>query len=122
MPGRSLLADVQPGQQRQGDDAPGGMDGQQPEHDPDVAVDVRRAGRAGGRVVMDAGPLDVGPVPLRRRVVEGQGEPRLVGDQGLDHLVDQAGGDVVGLLAGGGDGRVAGLDTVGSARRRGSSW
>jgi hypothetical protein len=64
------------------------MDSQQPQHDPDVAVDVRRAGRAGGRVVMDAGPLDVGPVPRRRRVVQRQGEPLLVGDQRLDRIVE----------------------------------
>ena len=62
--GQVLGPDVQPGQQRQGDDSPGGVDRQQPEHHPDVAVDVRRAGRAGGRVVMDAGPLDVRPVAV----------------------------------------------------------
>ena len=68
-----------------------GWTDQEPEHDQDVAVDMWRAGRAGGRVVMDAGSLDERPVPLRRRVVERQGEPRPVGDQGLDYLADQDG-------------------------------
>jgi hypothetical protein len=33
-----------------------------------------------------------------------------VGDQGPDYLADQAGGDILGLLAGGRDRRVAGLE------------
>ena len=36
-------------------------------------------------------------LPLSRRDVDCQGEPRCVDDQGLDHLADQAGGDVVSL-------------------------
>ena len=44
-----------------------------------------------------------------RRVVDRQGEPFLIGDEGADHLADQPGGDVPGLLAGGGDGHVAAL-------------
>ena len=40
-----------------------------------MAVDVGRAGRAGGRVVVDAGPLDVRPVARCRRVVDGQRQP-----------------------------------------------
>jgi hypothetical protein len=56
---------------------------------------------------MDAGSLDERPVALSRRVVDCQGELRLVGDQGLDDLTDQAGGDVLGLLAGRRDRRVA---------------
>ena len=60
---------VQTGQQRQSDDSPCRMDRQEPEHHPDVAVDMRRASRAGGRVVMDASPLHGGPIPLCRRVV-----------------------------------------------------
>src|SRR5271157_3688799 len=91
------------------------MTGQQPEHHPDVAVDMRRASWAGSRVVMDAGSLDVGPITLSRRVVERQGEPRLVGNQGLDHLVDQPSGYVVCLLAGCRDRRVAGLELAAQA-------
>ena len=74
-----LLADVEPGQQRQGDRAPRLVGDEQPEDDEErknMAIDVSRARRAGGRVVMHAGPLDVRPVPLRRRVVQGEGQPR----------------------------------------------
>ena len=56
---------------------------------------------------MDTGSLNERPVALSRCVVECQGEPRLVGDQGLDYLADQASGDVLGLLTGGRDRRVA---------------
>ena len=70
-----LLADVEPGQQRQGDRAPGLVIDEQAEDHEDVAVDVRRAGRSGSRVVMDAGTLDLRPVSLRRGVVQGEGEP-----------------------------------------------
>ena len=62
---------------------------QQPEDDEDVAVDVGRAGRAGGRVVVDAGPLDVRPVPLRRRVVQGERQPLGPAQQRLDHPVSR---------------------------------
>ena len=114
-PVQILGPDVHPGQKWQGDDAPGGMNRQQPEHDADMAVDVGRAGWAGGRVVMDAGPLHVGPVTLGRRVVDRQGDPRQVGDQGLDHLEEQSGGDAAGLLAGCGDGDVAALKLAAQA-------
>ncbi len=76
--------------------------------DPDVAVDELLAGRTGGRVVVDAGPLDVRPVPLRRGVVEGEGQPRGPREQRPDHFDQQASGDAVGPLAGGRDGDVAG--------------
>ena len=59
---------------------------------------------------MDTGSLDERPVALSRRVVDCQGEPPEVGDQRLDYLADQAGGDVLGLLAGGRDRRVAGSE------------
>ncbi len=104
-----LLADVEPRQQRQGDRAPGLVLDEQPQDDEDMAVDEGRAGRAGGRVVMHAGPLDVRPEPLRRGVVQGEGQPRGPGQQGPDHLDEEAPGDVIGPLAGGGDGEVAGL-------------
>src|SRR5512135_277408 len=42
------------------------------EDDPTVAVEELRAGRPRCGVVVDPGPLDVGSVPLGRRVIEGQ--------------------------------------------------
>ena len=54
-------------------------------------------------------PWTWGPYRWRRRVVQRQGDPLLVGDQRLDRIVEQPGRDVVGLLAGRGDGRVARL-------------
>ena len=104
-----LLADVEPGQQRQGDDPPRRVGHEQGQDDEDVAVDVGRSGRAGGRVVMHAGPLDVRPVSLRRGVVQGEGQPLGPRQQRPDHLGQQASGDAIGPLAGGGDGDVAGL-------------
>ena len=88
------------------------MGDEQGQDDEDVAVDVGRAGRAGGRVVMDAGPLDVRPVPLRRGVVQGEGQPRGPLEQRPDHLGQEASGDAIGPLAGGGDGDVAGLEPI----------
>jgi hypothetical protein len=58
---------------------------------------------------MNAGPLDERPVALCRCVVECQGDRRLVGDLGFDYLADRTSGDLVGLLAGGRDPRVAAL-------------
>ena len=58
---------------------------------------------------MNAGLLDERPVALCRCVVECQGDSRLAGRLGLDHLADQTSGDLVGLLAGGRDCRVAAL-------------
>src|SRR5687767_10170090 len=49
--------------------------GEQPEDDLHVPVHERAAGRTGGRVVVDPGPLDVPPVPLGRGVVEGERQP-----------------------------------------------
>ena len=107
-PGQVLSADVEPGQQGQRNDAPGRVPDEQPEDDEDVAVNVGRAGRSGGWVVVDAGPLDVRPVPPRRRVVQGDGQPLGVAEQRLDRRQQQVGGDGPGLLAGGRNGRVAG--------------
>ena len=70
--GQVLLADIQSGQQRQGDDAPARLGGEQSEYHPDVPVDERGAGRPGHRVVVDACALHVRPVPLDRRVVQCQ--------------------------------------------------
>jgi hypothetical protein len=62
--------------------------------------------------VVDAGPLDVRPVPLGRGVVQGEGQPAGVGDQRLDRLQREPGGDAVGLLAGGRDGGIARAELV----------
>ena len=108
-----LLADVEPGQQRQGDRAPGRVGDEQPEDDEDVAVDVGRAGRAGGRVVVDAGPLDVRPVPLASGCRPGRGSAASAPlSSGRTTSVSEASGDAVGPLAGGRDGGVAGLELV----------
>ena len=74
-----------------------------------MAIDVRGAGRAGGRVVMHAGPLDVRSVPLRRGVIQGEGQTRGPRQQRADDFNQKTSGDVVGPLAGGRDGAVAGL-------------
>jgi hypothetical protein len=46
--------------------------GEQAEDDPHVPVHERAAGRPRAGVVVDAGPLDVPPVPLGRGVVDGE--------------------------------------------------
>jgi len=58
--GDVFFADVKVGVQGQGDDAPVGVPGDGGKGDPDVAEEVGRAGGAWGRVVVDAGALDVG--------------------------------------------------------------
>jgi hypothetical protein len=50
-----LGPDIEPGKQRQGDGAPRRVPGQNGQDHPDVAVHERSAGRAGGRIVVDAG-------------------------------------------------------------------
>ena len=107
MPGRSFLRTYSRASRGRAIDAPGRVGDQEPEDDEDVAVDERRAGRAGGRVVVDAGPLDVRPVPLRRRVVQGERQPLGPAHQRLDHRQHEVGGDRLGLLPGRRDGRVA---------------
>jgi hypothetical protein len=77
-----------------------------------MPVDVGRAGRAGGRVVMDAGPLDVRTIPLGGGVVEGEGQPRGPLEQRADDFKQEASGDDVGPLTGGGHGDLAGLESV----------
>ena len=53
-------------------DAPGRVAGEQPEDHPHVPVHERPAGRSGRRVVVDTGPLHLRPVPLGRRVIQGE--------------------------------------------------
>ena len=54
------------------------------QHDDDVAVGVRRAGRSRGRVVVDAGVLDDRPEPRRGRVVQRERQPLGLSDERLD--------------------------------------
>jgi len=70
--GDVFFADVKVGVQGQGDDAPVGVPGDGGKGDPDVAEEVGRAGGAWGRVVVDAGALDVGAVPRGGSVVDGE--------------------------------------------------
>jgi hypothetical protein len=55
-----FAADVQARQQGHGERAEEGVPDEQGQGDPDVAVDEALAGGAGGRVVVDAGPVDAG--------------------------------------------------------------
>jgi hypothetical protein len=77
-----------------------------------MAVDEGRPGRAGGRVVVEPGALDVRPVAIGRRVVEGERQPRAAGDQRPDRREAQERGDAIGPLAGRRDGGVAGAELV----------
>jgi hypothetical protein len=68
-----LLPDVEPCQKWQRNRVPCLVLDEQPEDDKDVPVNVRRTGRARGRVVVNAGSLDMRPVPLRGSVVQREG-------------------------------------------------
>lgn len=109
------LADVKASQQRQGDDAPVGVSGQQSEYDPDVAVDVRRAGRPRRGVVVEAGPFDFRPVALGRRVVDAQQQSVGPGPHRLEGRTGESDGHKVGMLGYGGDGGVGGPEVVSDA-------
>lgn len=87
-----LVADVQPGQQGQGQGAPQRVRDQQPEDDPRVPVGERAAGRAGRRVVARPGLLHAQPIPFGQGVVEGQHQPRGAGQQGFDEFEQRARG------------------------------
>src|SRR4051812_30035073 len=67
------------------------------EDDPTVAVEELRAGRPRGGVVVDPGPLDLGPVPLGRRVIEGQQEPLSRAIERTPQQSEDDGGDRRGL-------------------------
>ena len=109
------LADVEASQQRQGDDAPVGVSGQQGEYDPDVAVDVRRANRSRRGVVVEAGPFDFRPVALGGRVVDAQEQPVGPGSHRLEGRTGESGGHEVGMLGDGGDSGVGGSEVVSNA-------
>jgi hypothetical protein len=64
---------------------------------------------------MKAGAFDCRPIALGGRVVEGEGEPVGRGCERLERRVGEASGHEVGVLAGGGDGRVGGPEVVGNA-------
>ena len=65
-------ADVEQGVEGQGQGVPQRVTGQPGKGDPEVAVDVLLAGRAGRGVVVDAGALDARAVTGRGRVVDGE--------------------------------------------------
>src|SRR5512135_2709193 len=67
------------------------------EDDPTVAVEEFRAGWPRGGVVVDPGPLDLGSVPLRRRIIEGQQHPPPWGIEGTLQEGEDDGGDRRGL-------------------------
>jgi hypothetical protein len=58
---------------------------------------------------MDSRPLDVRPVPLRRGVVQGEGQPSGPLEQRADYFDQETSGEAVGPLAGGGYREIAGL-------------
>jgi len=72
-----------------------------------VPVRERPAGRSRGRVVVDAGPLHLSPVPRGRGVIPGERQAGGPGHQRLDDLVDEACGHPVGSPPGGRDRGVA---------------
>src|SRR5262249_28145771 len=109
------LADVQLCPQGQGDGAPAGVLGQGGECDPDVAVDVLRAGGAGAGGVVDATALDTGGVAGRGRVVDAP--QQALGVQQRSHGRLDAEGHVAGLATGGAGGGVVGAEVVGDAGR-----
>ena len=67
------------------------------EDHPTVAVEEFRAGRPRRGVVVDAGPLDLGPVPLGRRVIEGQQQSLPRDIEATPQQSEDDGGDRRGL-------------------------
>ena len=67
------------------------------EDDPTVAVEELRAGRPRRGVVVDSGPLDFGPVPLGRCVIEGQEQSLPWDIEGSPQQSEDDGGDRRGL-------------------------
>ena len=68
------FANIQQRTQRQGDRAPRRMRHHQRDCDPVVAIEPFAIGRPRRRVMMHAGPLDVGTVTLRRTIIDGDHE------------------------------------------------
>ena len=101
-----LLPDVEPCQEWQRDRVPCFVLDEQPEDDRDVPVNVRRTGWARGWVVVNAGSLDMRPVPLRGSVVQREGQPLGFSDEWLDCRQEESRGDFVSLLAGRRHGRI----------------
>src|SRR5205823_1224364 len=100
VPGQPLdvaAADVEQGQQRQGDGAPVGVGGQPGQGDPDVAVQEGRPGRPGGGVVVDAGALDVGAVAPGRGVVQAEQQASAAPEVGHQDAEEQQAAEFVGL-------------------------
>src|SRR3954447_5816567 len=67
--------------------------------DPNMTVEELRAGRPRRGVVMDPGPLDLGPIPLGRCVIEGQQQSLPWGIEGAPQQPEDDGGDRGGLAA-----------------------
>jgi len=70
-----FLADVEPGQQRQGDDAPRRMGNEQGQDDEDVTVDVGRSAGPGVGLWCTPAPGRAAHTALSR-VIQGEGQPR----------------------------------------------
>jgi hypothetical protein len=100
--GDVLLADVQHRPQRQGDAVPQRMSDHPGQGDPDVAIDELGVGRPGRGIVMDTCPLDLRPVALGGRVVQGQQDAVPTG-QTPQQQNQQAGGNRFGLASDGGN-------------------
>src|SRR5262249_58073991 len=109
--GNPAPADVEQGAQGQGEGAPEGVADNPGEGAPDVAVDQLLVGRAGGRVVVDAGPLDLLAVAPGRRVVQREQQPALGGEQGHG-AAEQQGGEQFALAAQGAQEVIVGLVVV----------
>jgi hypothetical protein len=106
--GQILPAEIEPCQQRQGDHAPGGVGDQGREDHPDVAVDERAAGGPRGRVVVNAGPLDLRPGARRRRVIQGEDQSGGVLQQRLQDGEEHSSCDPLSPPTRGPEGRVTG--------------
>src|SRR5512135_209631 len=91
-----LLPDVEPPQQRQADGAAALMANDPVEDDPAVAVEELRSRRSGRRVMVDPRPLDLGTIPLRRRIVDGQ-EQSAAGVDSISEQAEDDGGHSSGL-------------------------
>ncbi len=98
-PADILGPDIQVRDDRQADGPPERVSDQPGQRDPDVAVEKLRPGWAWGGVVMLAGTLDLGPVPLGGRVVDGEDQrrTRLLAREPLHQDAKQGAGNGWGL-------------------------
>ena len=94
-----LLPHIEPSQERQRDHAPRLVLDEKREDNKNMSINIRRTGRPGSRIVVDAGTLNVRTIARRRRVVQRERQPFGSTHQRLDHRDQQRRGDLVGLLA-----------------------